>query len=281
MSEKKLLNAGQSPFGWHRIQKFMHCPTKYYYSYIANEPRGSASSGLIRGSLLHTGLAHHYAIMKAHQNNEDHNLYQPMSAMMIQAEEEGEVWNDEVEHCVEVLAEYMHDKQVKEWEQNWEILHVEDVFAMNIEEYELTFRADLVARNKTDNRVYIIDHKTSGQIRTDTTKGYEASGQVIGFHVLGERIWGNDFGGLIINYVQHGGKRKTPKIKFERQSVTKSESHIKTFAQSVYFYRKLIEHYKDKDVKHYPRVQSEFTCMHKYGSCEYYDKCFDNHNNQK
>ena len=273
-----LLNAGRSPFVWHRIQSFMQCPTKYYHSYISKESHRTVNRSLIVGSLLHTGMAHRYAIMSY---KEDHDLFSPIDAMKEQARQEGELWIEQLPKVLDVYERYTQDADVKLWESNIEVLFVEDVFRMNIENYELTLRADLVIRDRTDGKVYFVDHKTSSYVREQTTQGYESSGQFIAYQVLGEQLWQDQFGGLVINYLQHGGfVAKTPTVKFLRVDVQRSQSHMDAFVPSVYFYRRLIEQYQDKPLKQFPRVQTEFTCMHKYGSCDHYAKCFNNNNNK-
>jgi len=271
----KLLNAGQSPFGWHRIQAFMQCPTKYYHSYISDEHKRTVSPSLIVGSLLHTGMAHRFAIMGAEQRNEKHDLFDPIDAMKQQAQEEGALWEEQMDKVLDVYEKYTKDEQSLFWEKDLIVLNVEDIFTITIEGYDLTLRADLVVQSKTSGLIYFVDHKTSSYIQENTTKGYQSSGQFIAYQVLGENLWKEQFGGLIINYLQHGGFRaKTPNVKFLQTKVKRSQSHIDAFAPSVLFYRKLIEHYQDKDLKHFPRVQTEFSCMHKYGACDHYDKCF-------
>jgi hypothetical protein len=271
----KLLNAGQSPFGWHRIQAFMQCPTKYYHSYISEEHTRTVSPSLIVGSLLHTGMAHRYAIMS--YNGEDHDLFDPVSAMKEQARQEGELWIEQLPKVLDVYERYTKDKYVQLWELGVEVLYIEDVFTMTIEGYDLTLRADLVIKDKNDGKIYFVDHKTSSYVQKTTTQGYQSSGQFIAYQVLGEQLWGDDFGGLLINYLQHGGFRaKTPTVKFIREKTKRSQQHMDAFAPSVLFYRRLIEMYQDKPLKHFPRVQTEFTCMHKYGACDHYDKCFNN-----
>lgn len=275
-----LLNAGQSPFGWHRMQAFMQCPTKYYYSYISEEHTRTVSPSLIVGSLLHTGLAHKYAIMGAEQRGEEHDLYDPSDAIRQQAKEEGEVWQSQLEKVFKVYNQYAESEYIRFWESDFIIISVEDIFTLTIDGYDLTLRADLVIQSKSTGLIYFVDHKTSSYIREVTTKGYQSSGQFIAYQVLGENLWKDKFGGLIINYLQHGGfTAKNPRIAFKQVEVKRSQSHIDAFAPSILFYRKLIEHYQDKDLKHFPRVQTEFTCIHKYGACDHYDKCFNTTNN--
>jgi len=271
----KLLNAGQSPFGWHRIQAFMQCPTKYYHSYISNDDNKTVNPSLIIGSLLHTGMAHRYGIMSAEQHNEKHDLFAPIDAMKEQAKQEGTLWEEQLERVLDIYEKYTQDDQTLFWESDFIVWHVEDIFTLTIEGYDITLRADLVVQSKSSGLIYFVDHKTASYIQENTTKGYSASGQFIAYQVLGENLWKDKFGGLIINYLQHGGfTAKNPTVKFLQTKVERSQSHIDTFAPSVLFYRKLIDHYQDKDLKDFPRVQTEFSCMHKYGACEFYDKCF-------
>ena len=273
MSHKKIiLNAGQSPFGWHRYQAFMQCPRKYALSYIEEAARVE-SAPLIKGSLIHLGLAQHYGRMRLSQNGLDsETLEEPLKAMEIEAKENGELWEEELEHCQFVLDMYRKDEGVLEWESDLEILIVEEFFTLKIGEAPLTLRADLVARIKSENKIFVIDHKTTSYYRKTASEGYRASGQFTGYRLAGESVYGKDFGGLIFNFLQHGGKAKK-KIKFMRELMLPANGHLKRFPSAIDYYWNQIQALKGTPTHLYPRAISEFTCVHKYGKCPYYDKC--------
>ena len=69
-----LLDTGPSPFGWHRYETFLRCPQLYAWTYHAKEP-GEDGRALAMGSLVHVGLAHHYARMRETQQGRDATAY--------------------------------------------------------------------------------------------------------------------------------------------------------------------------------------------------------------
>jgi hypothetical protein len=267
----KLLNAGQSPFGFHRLLSFMQCPTKYYRSYVSDEDRPKTDSpSLIIGSLVHTGLAHRYALIKASQDGQSSDLFDPVSAMREQANTESGEWLNWIEKAERVYSQYDSAESTKEFESNIKVVAVEEVYEIKIEQFTLTFRADLVIEK--DGLVYFVDHKTCAYIKSVSTDGYQASGQFLAYISYGRQGFEN-FGGMLLNYIATGGQR-SEKFDTAILEVQASEDHLSNFGNSVYFYFKMINALDGKAGKFYPRVQSEFTCTHKYGKCQYYDRCF-------
>ena len=116
-----LLNAGPSPRGWSRLSTVLQCPQKYAYTYLLPEAEGGGKSGgnspaLIKGSLIHTGLAHHYRRMMADQQGEDKNQwYEPFTAMQLQALQEGDEWEDCLEASQDCVRDYISHYGVEEF----------------------------------------------------------------------------------------------------------------------------------------------------------------------
>lgn len=274
----KLLNAGQSPFGFHRLHSFMQCPTKYYHSYLSNEERPkTVSPSLIIGSLVHTALAHRYAIMKAEQQNEPHDLFYPVEAIKQQAFEENDEWLKWIDKSIAVYGNYISSETTREFEKGMRVVAVEEVYYLKIEKHTLTFRADLVVEK--DGKIFFVDHKTCAYLKSTSTDGYQASGQFLAYISYGRNCFDN-FGGMLLNYIAHGGTR-SQKMDTKILHVEESEEHLSNFARSAYFYFEMISLLADKPLKAYPRVQSEFSCTHKYGKCNYYDRCFGTKQNKK
>jgi len=272
-----LINAGQSPFGFHRIHTFMTCPTKYYNSYVSNDEKPlNTSSSLIIGCLVHTALAHRYAIIKAKQENKLHDYYYPIDAIQAQAQQEGGEWLNWIDKSIRAYETYINADTTIEFEKDLKILDVETVYEISIADIVLTFRADLTIEK--DNKFYFIDHKTCAYMTDIATDGYEASGQLLAYILYGRKQFHSIFGGMYINFIAHGGQR-SEKMSTKFVKVAESEDHLNNFEDSVYFYAKQIKSLEDKSSIAYPRVQSEFTCVHKYGKCQYYDKCFGSKQN--
>ena len=78
---KHLIDPGPSRKGWHRLAKVLRCPRLYALSYnvehrTSDEP---PAEPLIKGSLMHVGLAHHYA--QKSDLYDDVDIYSPADAV--------------------------------------------------------------------------------------------------------------------------------------------------------------------------------------------------------
>src|SRR5512142_2081746 len=67
---KILLNTGPSPRGAHRLETILTCPQLYAYLHVLKLDLGDRTP-LVRGSLGHVSLAHHYVQLRAVQRGED------------------------------------------------------------------------------------------------------------------------------------------------------------------------------------------------------------------
>ena len=77
---KFLIDPGPSRKGWHRLAKVLRCPRLYALSYkqkhrTSDEP---PAEPLVKGSLFHVGLAHHYGLQS--DLYPDVELYSPGEA---------------------------------------------------------------------------------------------------------------------------------------------------------------------------------------------------------
>jgi len=165
-----LLDTGPSPFGWHRYETFMRCPQLYAYSH-KGPPRDDAESGraLALGSMVHVGLAHHYARMREEQHGRaPGSLYEPLDAITaLAAKKNGPAWHEHAGLARDIVRGYL----ARYAAERPEILHVEEVFALDFDGAPITMRVDLVWRGK-DGRVYFVDHKClPGDARVWTTTG--------------------------------------------------------------------------------------------------------------
>ena len=92
----QLLDAGASPRGWSRLSTVLQCPQKYAYKYLLSPEEGGGKQGgnspaLIKGSVIHLGLAHYYRRLQAVQQGEDPNQwFEPNDAMRMLCLKEGD-----------------------------------------------------------------------------------------------------------------------------------------------------------------------------------------------
>ena len=161
---KKLLNTGASPRGWHRLQLALECPQKYAWHYeVGLGQQGderNTSPPLIKGSLIHLALAHHYSQIKALQNNEDPTEFEdPIKAVEIIAHQNGEAWIKEIDTCRRTFLAYLDNYS----SENMKILEVERLAYTQIGDYLFTGRFDLIYEDRR-GKVWVCDHKTTGRI---------------------------------------------------------------------------------------------------------------------
>lgn len=262
----KLLETGPSPRGWHRLQVMLECPQKYAYTYETEGGRELKSSpALIKGSLMHLALAHHYMRLKNQQNGLDPNEWlEPKEAVKMQALKEGKDW----EECVDDILN-CYDEYTSYWvRDSFKVLEVEKLAYVKIGDHVLTGRFDLVFED-SHGGVWICDHKTTSRLHANQKKFYAISGQLTGYAYIGKQIFGDRFKGMILNQVQH----RTP-CKFARVELPPAPNIMKRFPSIVAHAETLISSYKEKHaVNEYPMAANELTCFSRYGACPFLERC--------
>ena len=262
----KLLDTGPSPRGWHRLQVMLQCPQKWGYHYELGLGGKKDSPPLIRGSLIHLGLAHHYSRMKARQQGTDPEEWlKPLTAMREKAFKENDAWMRELEvstNCYEAYIEHWADETI-------EILEVERLAYTMIGRNAFTGRFDLVYRDRR-GKIWVCDHKTTGRIQSSQKKFYSISGQLAGYAYLGRQLYGDKFGGMILNLVQH-----TKPCKFVRMPLPPAPHLVSKFPQIVLDAEERIKSLKEsgRSPDNWPMAANELTCYSRYGPCNYLDNC--------
>ncbi len=134
----------------------------------------------------------------------------------------------------------------------------------------ITKRFDMVVRDQS-GRYYIWDHKfTGGRITNEKTRQYCMDGQFAVNHIAGDLLFGRQFGGVLLNFVQ----RRPPYIN-ARQMVPRTAprdrafpSMLKAKAQEVGL---LLA--RSAPTEDWSMAQSELICWHKYGKCQAWKYC--------
>lgn len=271
-TEQKHIDAGSSgQWGWHATELAMRCPRLFAYSHrIDSEGGDSDRPALLKGSLVHQGLAHHYARRMEAQQGGDPNVWAaPDAAIDACAEKLGKYASQYVDLAKAATRAYslhwMHEKL--------QVMHVEEVFSSTIGGYKFTQRFDLVARDET-GKVFIIDHKTTGRLTSGTPERYTLSGQFLGMAMFGRQIWGDQFGGVKMNFIEIPSGAQ-PRFQFMRMEPDPAPSALRSFPLTVLHARQRIEQLDASGIppKEWPMALSEQTCITAYGPCEHFDTC--------
>lgn len=263
-----LLDAGRSEAGWHRVESAIRCPRLFAWKEIEGI-RGEISAPLVRGSLLHIGLAHHYARVRERQTGGDPERWlAPDAAIATLAEknsEESPLWMDCAPAIIDVYFAYREN-----WgQEDWKILEVENQMKARVGEKKhlYTQRADLTIEDP-HGRVWIVDHKSAYRINSATLRQHLLDGQFLGYQLFGKAKYGKRFAGVLVNRV-----KLTPRYDFDRRALEPSPSAYKWFVRAIEEGEKRIAENLGKPPMEWPMAISNQICFGKYGACDAFDLC--------
>lgn len=273
----KFVNAGSSgQFGWHAVELAMKCPQAFAYNYRVDwgnpgKPGTGEKPALLKGSLVHQGLAHHYLRVRDYQDGlEQTEWADPDDAIDDCASKLGPYAGKYVQLAKEVVRSYA----AHFCNESWSPMDVEEVFTANIGGRNFTQRLDLVVRDAS-GRVLIVDHKTTGMITPETAQRYALSGQFLGMANFGRLIYGEQFGGVWLNLIELPPPGTNRQPKFLRQPIAPAPNALRLFPLTVHHARERIEEL-DKmnlDPMEWPKALSETVCVNSYGACEWFEMC--------
>lgn len=270
----RLLDPGPSRKGWHRLQTVLQCPRKYAL-YVASKatPGPVSSPALIKGTLLHTALAHHYALKR----NPGAGLFSPLGAIEEQVKRQPNAaeWDKHAQLVSQTYLQY----ELRWAAEQWEVVNVERELVATIhdddrnEAYLYTQRADLIVRHPQTGLVYIVDHKTTGRLSAKTLRRYTLSGQFRGYNFFGRGLLGDKFGGVVLNMIQW--PRGDGDAMFQRSDLEPAPHADKTFRDTVIHAERLIRDMTPKydDPMAWPGVHHETACWTPYGPCDNHARC--------
>ncbi|MDF1699586.1 MAG: hypothetical protein P1V36_00305 [Planctomycetota bacterium] len=139
---------------------------------------------------------------------------------------------------------------------------------------EVTKRFDAVMDHRNDGRRYIHDHKiTAGGVGKSRAEQYSMDGQFAVNRIAGRQMYGDAFGGVVLNLVQ----RRSPWT-VSKQFVPPTPARDAAFAGQIY--RKahdlanlLVHEIDDPKAAIWPMTQNELVCYHRYGKCGAFERC--------
>ena len=269
-----LLNAGPSERGWHRIEGASRCLRLHAWRESGAMPKVETEP-LIKGSLLHIGLAHYYVRM----NRDDPDYYyspedavrklSAVGAREASTAHAAALWRVSAPNIILSLQAYE-----ARWRNcGWEPVMVEEELRAHIPKYNgdgkflFTQRADLAVRD-SDGIHWIVDHKSCYRIESKTLRQHILSGQFLGYQLFGRKLWGDNFGGVIVNRV----KLSQP-YGFDRTVLEPAPSAIKLFAKNLALQERMVDMFEGKPPLEWPAVYSDQTCWGKYGKCDAFELC--------
>ena len=268
----KLINAGPSERGWHRLESFNRCPQLYAYEKLAGLEWTSMSPPLVKGILVHVGLAHYYQQRQAAQLGENPDeWYDADEAMGLVAADLGPMGAEWLPLAMRAVAGY----KAFYAQERHKVLEVEkelraDVWIPQLSHTVLyTQRADLITEK--DGKVWIWDHKTGFRTGQQMTTRYILSGQFQGLRWFGQKLYGDKFGGLILNQVGLGNKE----IVYKRPSIPPAPNLLKQFPQVIADTETAMVtlEREARDPWEYPKAASEQVCITPYGRCPGFALC--------
>lgn len=158
MGERKILNTGPSPRGWHRLQSVLECPQKYAYQHeLGLAAMDSTAPPLIKGSMMHLALAQHYNRMKNEGLGLDVDEWEEPEAAVIKQAEVEQGWDEYVEMILDCYRAYIAHYT----DEPFKVLEVEQLaYTQIFDKYLFTGRFDMVVEDR-GGRVWVVDHKTT------------------------------------------------------------------------------------------------------------------------
>lgn len=202
------------------IRVFSECPRKRYYSsrdclaIRANTPRNA----LMLGSAFHETLAYYYT---------------ELDKKIKEAQANGLILNDElVSELFEEIPSYsienneelvLNESDLKTYNciiENYKHTIIDDCLIFEVLACEQTFYMenwpcddvmyhgfiDMVVRRRDDGKIYFFEHKTCAGFRPEIYSRFDIQLHI--YDVYGYQMYGDDFGGMILNQVK---KAKTEK----------------------------------------------------------------------
>jgi len=234
------------------------------------------SEPLVKGSLLHIGLAHYYQLKKT----PDANYYTPFEAVGALAKREADATHDMHEKVLWANFVPLICAAIEEYARHymncgWKVLEVERELRAHIpkrpgsnETFLFTQRADLIVEDAHGFK-WIVDHKSCYRITSKTLRQHILSGQFLGYHVFGRKMYGKQFGGLILNRV----KLSDP-FDFDRCTLEPAPAAAAGFVKMLQQTEQHLDSYVHLDnPMDYPPVFSEQVCFGKYGQCPAFELC--------
>lgn len=261
-----LLETGPSEIGWHSHGSILTCPQKYAYGALLGLPQ-SYSKPRSLGTALHLAMAHWYFKAGSPEAWAISNLAEPEVAINLYLGLESEV----LSHAHYLWREYQEFYPIESDLAEWQVLEVESDLRVSIDDIPYAQRADLVWKRRSDNKVFMVDHKTMGGFgNAYGVDQYAMSGQILGLQWIGKELYGPMYGGILINAIRTTPAKQTER--FFRSPPPSAPDAVRRFPDLVRRARRLKVEFSKLAPLDYPRVADSTVCG-AYGGCDYLATC--------
>jgi len=201
---KILLDTGSSgPDGWSSISRYLRCPQLYFWHEAAEAERDGSGftqePPLVRGSIVHAGLAHLYTRQKLAQEgrrDEWDRYWSPREAMELVAEKFEPAGIELLPVAERVVAGYVERRA----NENLRTIAVERLAVAEFCGWRYTARIDWEYEDRA-GKVWIVDHKCVSKLEGKVYQRYTMSGQILGLWHIGASEYGDRFGGVQVNFL--------------------------------------------------------------------------------
>jgi hypothetical protein len=267
-STRILLDAGPSERGWHHAQTMLRCPQLYAYRYIIGNMDATRRPPLIKGSLVHIGLAHYYARVQAKQMRADpERFFTPTDAIRLLAGRYGDHWQEWQDLAISAVEAYIRKHGVE----RYRVLQVEEQLRCHIAGHVFTQRVDLAVQDDATGLIEYWDHKSAGRVTKKTVERYTLSGQFLGLTQFGWALHpGGAFSCTKVNVVGLADPHR-----FVRRVPEPAPHALACFPEAIIYAEEDIVRLKasNRDPWHWPKRLNEQVCNTIYGDCDGHSLC--------
>jgi hypothetical protein len=234
---------------------------------VRDSGEGPMPFPLARGILGHVGLAQHFARLGCAQSGRDPDEFaKPVAAMERAA---NQIKCHRIYDAFEAALAGIdaHLALMPPEVETMRVRAVEFLIDTTFGGHPYTARIDLVMED-ANRGVWAIDHKFVGRIEDKTLTRYAMSGQFLGITHLGQRKWGDQFAGVMLNVcgcrVQKHVRRQIEAApyalqRFERNVIEAEQEIARMTAEN--------------DERAWPLAMHEQVCYSAYGPCDEFDRC--------
>lgn len=272
MTAPFIIDSGPSARGWSYYAAFLRCPMLFFWKYVYARRQGlgwnDTTPPLARGTLVHVGLAHHYARKWAVANGRDpERIPEPLTAMRIKSEQIGDVGIEMLPVAVAMVGSYW-----KAWPvDSFDVVSVEQPVEIKFGSATLTARVDRTVQDRSTRKILFHDIKTSARLEGKTVYKYTNHGQFFGHTFIGRAMYGDRFGGVMIDIIDERGEVK-------RIPPEPAPFALRTFPSRIERANERIEeckrrHGDSQEAWMSEAVTDEQTCVGPYGKCPAFDLC--------
>ncbi|KPK91448.1 MAG: hypothetical protein AMJ88_13635 [Anaerolineae bacterium SM23_ 63] len=201
------------------VKTWKRCKGKWLLKYVLRRRRVSKSRALNFGSLTHSVLANYYGSRVGGQDGTTLSPLERLKKGFKVACEEEKPDRELVRDVFKILLNY-----IKFWKEDFDLFLPEmDFERVPVFDYKFAgfihgrFDGALTSKDK----IWVVDHKTGKQFKPKT---YELDPQLDLYSVAGAKLFGKEFGGVIINYIR--SKVAKSGVNFVRTEVVRSPSEL-------------------------------------------------------